>query len=121
MAYGNIGYAYSIGRGVEVDKKKAIYSYELAAIRGDATARYNIGVDEYNMGNMGRAFRHYMIAVGGGDSKSLQAIKQLYMRGQASKDDYMKALQSYQAYLSEIKSSQRDEAAAYNSEEYRYY
>jgi TPR repeat protein len=120
MAYGNIGYAYSIGRGVEVDKKKAIYSYELAAIRGDATASYNIGVDEYNMGNMGRAFRHYMIAVGGGDSKSLQAIKQLYMRGQASKDDYTTALQLYQEYMGEIKSKQRDDAAAAR-EDYRYY
>ena len=33
----------------------------------------------------------------------------------------MKALQTYQTYLSEIQSSQRDEAAAFDIEEYRYY
>lgn len=49
-----------------------------------------------------------------------QEIKELYSNGHATKGDYTKALQSYQAYLSEIKSVQRD-TAAFNSEEYRYF
>ena len=36
----------------------------------------------------------------------------MYMHGDATKDDYIKALQARQAYLDEIKSGQRDEAAA---------
>ena len=61
-----------------------------------------------------------MIAAGSGHSNSLKRIKDLYSKGYATKEDYMKALQSYQAYLSEIKSVQRDKAAAYNKM-YDYY
>lgn len=53
-----------------------------------------------------------MIAVRDGYSDSLEQIKRLYSHGHATKDDYMEALQSYQAYLDEIKSDQRDKAAA---------
>ena len=42
------------------------------------------------------------------------------MAGCATKEDYAKALQAYQAYLDEIKSGQRDEAAVF-SDEYKYY
>ena len=62
-----------------------------------------------------------MIAVKDGDNDSLKCIKQLYSNGHATKEDYTTALQLYQEYLGEIKSRQRDEAAAFNSEKYRYY
>ena len=55
-----------------------------------------------------------MIAAGSGDNNSLEKIKQLFMEGYATKDDYAKALQAYQAYLGEIKCPQRDEAAAFH-------
>ena len=42
------------------------------------------------------------------------------MDGHATKDDYAKALRAYQAYLAEIKSAQRDAAAAARAN-YRYY
>lgn len=53
---------------------------------------------------------------------SLHNIKQMYLNGEPNpnKSDYIKALQTYQAYLGEIKSQQRDEAAAAH-EKYRYY
>ena len=111
-AYVSIGYAHNYGKGVEVNKKKAKHYYELAAMKGDADARYNIATTEKNTGNMNRALKHYMIAVGSGHSNSLNQIKRLYSIGHATKEDYMKALQTYQAYLGEIKSPQRDEAAA---------
>ena len=120
-AYVSIGYAYLNGRGVEVDNKKSEYYYELAAIGGNEVARYNLGLDEEDAGNMDRAIKHHMIAVRDGYSKSLDAIKQMYSKGYATKEDYTKALQSYQEYLGEIKSKQRDEAAAYDNEEYGYY
>ena len=69
---------------------------------------------------MDRALEHHMIAAGAGDNDSLGEIKQLYSEGHATKQDYTKALQSYQAYLDEIKSAQRDTAAAAR-EDYRYY
>jgi len=119
-AYNGIGYAYEHGQGVEVDSTKAYYYYELSAMRGNVSARFNIGNDEESVGNYDRALRHYMIATNSGHNKSLQTIKKLYEHHLATKEDYTKALQSYQEYLSEIKSSQRDKAAAAD-EEYRYY
>ena len=120
MAYSNIGYTYETGRGVEVDKKKVLHYWELGAMRGCVVARNNLGVIELCEGNMDRALKHYIITVEGGDIKSLDAIKRMYLKGDATKDDYSKALQLYQTYLGEIKSVQRDKAAAF-SDEYRYY
>ena len=119
-AYNSIGYVYEVGsRGVEIDEKKALYYYELAAMRGNEYARYNLGNSEKRLGNMNRALKHYMIAAASGHSDSLEMIKSLYSDGSATKDDYTKALRSYQEYLGEIKSKQRDDAAADNR--HRYY
>ena len=119
-AYCEIGNAYYYGRDVEVDKQKAKCYYEIAAMRGNAMARHNLGLSEGRAGNHKRAYKHLMIAIGGGHADSLDTIKDMYSRGWATKDDYTKALQSYQTYLEEIKSKQRDEAAAVR-EDYRYY
>jgi len=121
IAYLNIGYAYNHGKGVKVDKKKAIHYYELAAMGGNVSARYNLGLEEQDAGNMNRALKHHTIAARNGLSESLEVIKELYTNGHATKDDYTKALRLYQAYLSEIKSDQRDKAAAFDSDDYRYY
>ena len=61
-----------------------------------------------------------MIAAGSGDNDSLEFIKQMFMKGYATRDDYAKALRVYQENLVEIKSPQRDEAATFN-EGYKYY
>ena len=121
-SYFNIGAAYDIGRGVERDEKKARHYYELAAIGGDVDARHNLGVYECNAGNVDRAVKHYMIAVKSGDNDSLKQIQELYYPGGfVAKYEYTKALQLYQAYLSEIKSNQRDKAVEVNNGEFRYY
>ena len=119
-SYLNVGCAYYEGNGVEMDEKKAIHYWELAAMGGVAEARYNLGCFEEEADIMDRALKHYMIAASFGDTDSLENIKQMFMNGDATKDDYAKALRSYQANLVEIKSAQRDEAAAY-SDEYMYY
>ena len=111
-SYSGVGYAYSNGRGVEIDKKKANHYYKLSAMRGNVNARYNLGLDEEDEGNMNRALKHYMIAAEGGEPDSLKEIQTLYMNGHATKDDYAKALRAYQTYLAEIKSIQRDAASA---------
>jgi len=119
-AYFNIGYAYERGYGVEVDKEKTLYYYELAAIKGNVKARHNLGIMEGDAGNMDRAIKHYMIAVKGGGAYSLKRIQNMYIDGYAAKEDYTKALQAYQLYLGEIKSAQRDKAAA-AQKDCRYY
>jgi len=119
-AYCNIGYAYQSGEGVEVDRKKAIHYFELAAMGGSVVAQSNLGNMEGREGNLHRALKYLMIAVKSGDSESLNEIKRLHILGFATKEYYTKALQAYQAYLGEIKSDQRDEAAAF-SEKHRYY
>jgi len=118
-SYHNIGNAYLDGRGVEKDMKKARYYWVLAAMVGDVLARHNLGIFEKRAGNMERALKHLMISARG-NRRSPEAIKQLYKTGHATKDDYAKALRLYQAYLDEVKSDQRDEAAAY-SDVYKYY
>ena len=61
-AYNNVGCAYDFGEGVEMDEKKAMHYYKLAAIEGNVTSRYNLGNYEQRAGNMNRALKHYMIA-----------------------------------------------------------
>ena len=119
-SYYCIGIAYLNGDGVERDEKKAKHCFELAAMGGLATARYNLGAFEVRNRNVDRALKHSMFAAGDGLKESLNAIKHMFMHGVATKDDYAKALRAYQAYLVEIKSPQRDEAAAF-SDECKYY
>ena len=121
-SYYRIAGAYSIGRGVDVDMKKAIHYYELAAMGGDAgsiLARHNLGVFEALEGNMDRALKHWMIGVVGGDHNCLTKIQGMYMDGLATKGDYQIALRAYQSFVDEIRSNQRDEAAAAD-DDYKY-
>ena len=120
FGYNNIGSVYNNGEGVERDKKKAKQYFELAAMEGILMARHNLGVSEDNAGNYDRALKHYMIAVRGGQTKALKEIQDMYMNGHVAKDHYANALRSHKEYLDEIKSGQRDKAAAF-SENYRYY
>ena len=120
QGYNDIGHAYMNGKGVKVDEKKAKYYWELGAMGGCTGSRYNLGAIEQNNGNLDRALKHYMISSGVGHGDSLKEIKRLYTYGHATKEAYTKALQSYQTYLGEIKSDQRDEAAAAD-EDNRYY
>jgi len=113
-AYNNLGAIYMNGWGVEVDKMKAWYYLELAAMGGYVMARHNLGLREQNKGNMDRALKHYMIAAKSGYKDSFESIKELYSIGHATKDEYTKASRANQEYLDEIKSEQRDEAAAYD-------
>ena len=115
-AYFNIGNAYNIGRGVERDKKKADHYYELTAMRGAPEARHNLGNSERCAGNWERAIKHYMISAGAGWNDSVKNIQLLYKAGVAMKQDYTKALLAYQAYLEDVRSEQRDQAAAFDDE-----
>jgi hypothetical protein len=114
-----IAKCYHEGNGAEKDEKKAMYYNELAAIQGHSSSRHNLGFGEYKAGKYDIALKHWMIACGRGHVGSLSNIKHLFIDGRATKDDYEKALRSFQEYIDEIKSDARDEAAA-SDEMYRY-
>ena len=65
-AYYNLGNSYYEGSGVEVDRKKAKYYYELAALNGDMRARHYLGMIEERNCNYPRVFKHYIIAAKAG-------------------------------------------------------
>ena len=94
----------------------AKHYYELSAMEGCETARHNLGVGEENAGNYDRALKHHMIAVRGGDTDSVKEIQRMYTDGHVTKDQYANALRSHQAYVNEIKSDQRDSAAAFSDD-----
>ena len=80
-AYGNIGYAYYNGRGVERDEKKALHYFKLAAMGGDIAARLKVaelelGEERGNLckGNVDRAVKHWSIGVRSGDNESLEKL-----------------------------------------------
>jgi len=118
--YANLGNAYYSGDGVERDEKMAKHCLELAAMGGITAARCNLGIIEDKAGNYDRALKHFMIAVRAGYTRSVKCIQQLYMDGHATKDHYANALRAHQVYINEIKSDQRDKAAAF-IDSYRYY
>ena len=111
-AYYNLGCSYQYGDGVEIDMKKAKYYYELAAMNGDVVARYNIGCLEGQAGNYQRAMKHLVISARSGDDKSLDAVKDGYMAGHVTKDQYANTLREYQKSQDETKSDARDKANA---------
>ena len=80
-AYHNLGCSYYHGRGVDIDKKKAKYYWQLAAMNRDVYARHNLGANEYIDGNHHRAFKHYMLAASAGFKQSLDAVKEGFVEG----------------------------------------
>ena len=58
----NLGNAYRLGRGVEIDEKKAKHYWESAAMNGSVIARHNIATFEGQAGNNYRAIKHLLIA-----------------------------------------------------------
>jgi tetratricopeptide (TPR) repeat protein len=107
------GRMYFFGEGVEKDMKKAVYHLEQAAIGGHPGARVFLADYEINNARIERAARHYIIAANLGCNDSLQEVKDLFVQGKVSKEEYAGALRGYQAAVNETKSAERDEAEAY--------
>ena len=104
---------YRLGTGaVERDMKKAQHYWELAAMLGDVEARCNLGVLEWNVGNYIRAFKHYMIAATVGSKDALDEVKNGFLKGLVTKDEYASTLRAHQQRLNEMKSDERDKAAS---------
>ena len=108
-AHFRLGLLYYQGTNVEKDTAKALGHYEAAAMRGHVPARNNLGCEEANAGNFDLALQHWMISVKMGQDKSLDSIKEMFMKGLATKDDYAEALREYQSAVEEMRSTERDE------------
>lgn len=106
-----LGKMYHDGTGVELDRKKSVRHWQIAAIMGHDMARYYLGVMDYNNDNMERAMRHFMIAAKVGHNESLKGVKQGYMAGIVAKHDFEQVLRAHQASKYEMKSKKRDAAA----------
>jgi TPR repeat protein len=98
------------------DMKKAIYHLEQAAIGGHTSARGLLATYEKNNGRPERAAKHLIINANLGCDVSVKMIKDLFVQGIVSKDEYAAALRAYQAAVNETKSAEREKAeAVYNS------
>jgi len=111
-AYYNLGQSYKLGTGVEVDKTKAKHYFELAAMNGSAQARNNLACLEGEAGNEHRAYKHMIIAARAGRKQSLNKVKEGFMRGYITKDEYANTLRVYHERQKEMKSDAREKAAA---------
>ena len=108
---GNIIFCY--GNGVDQDKAKAIRHWQHAAMQGHPEARYILGIHEGLKENHELAVQHFMISAKMGYQDSLNEIKDLFVKGLATKEQYAEALKGYQNALEESKSPKREEAKAF--------
>jgi hypothetical protein len=65
------------------------------------------------------SIRHWLIAASQGSVNAVDTIKKVMTDGFATRDHYNQALRGYQLYMDEVRSDQRDRAAAY-SDKYKY-
>ena len=112
-AHACLGDLYYNGNGVEKDEKKAVYHLEQAAIGGHPQARGLLASHELENGRPDRAAKHYIIAANLGHDFSLQLIKDLFIWGIVTKEDYAAALRGYQAAVNETKSAEREEGEVF--------
>ena len=112
-AYFCLGALYYYGNGVEKDEEKAVYHFEQAAIGGHAQARTFLGIHDMDNGRFERAAKHFIIGANLGCDLSPKYVKDLFMQGVVSKDEYAAALRGYQAAVDATKSAERVKGEAY--------
>eukprot|EP00984_Skeletonema_dohrnii_P002527 scaffold876_cov92-Skeletonema_dohrnii-CCMP3373.AAC.2 len=111
-AHFELSHMYRDGHGVEKDEGKEMYHLELAAIGGHPSARYNLGIGEWNNGKTERAVKHFIIAATQGHDDSIKTLMDEFRSGIVSKDDLAAALRAHQAAVDATKSPQREAAEA---------
>jgi TPR repeat protein len=112
FAHFRLSVCYHNGDIVEKDTRKAIYHTQLGAMAGNILARCKLGCDEDNAGNMDRAYKHWMISANDGCDSSMKAVQEGYKEGFVTKDDYAKTIRAHGNSIDEMKSDDRDRAAA---------
>ena len=105
-----LGVVYCTGEGFQEDIPRGVRHWRQAAMEGHVESRHNLGVVEFHNGNYKLAVQHWMISAKMGDDDSLNFIRRMFMKDQASKAQYAEALRGYGDALEEMKSHQREEA-----------
>lgn len=82
--------------------EKEIYHLEEAAIAGHPGTRYQLGTHEFNIGNIERAVKHWII------SASTKWLLEAYREGFCSKEELTTVLRAHQAAADATKSPQKD-------------
>ena len=85
-AQDSLGHSYENGEGVERDMDKALRHFAVAAKGGEPHARFRLGCWERGQCRIDTALKHFMIAAKMGDEKSLNAIKAMHVKNNASLD-----------------------------------
>jgi TPR repeat protein len=116
QAHLHLSLGYQKGGIGENDTRKAIYHRQLSAVAGNVLARFNLGSEEGNAGNMDRAYKHWMISANDGFDLSMKQVQEGYKSGVVTKDDYAKTTRAYRNSIDEMKSDDRDRFAAKLSE-----
>jgi TPR repeat protein len=115
IAHYDLSVLHLKGQGVEKDENKETYHLEEAAIAGHPTARYNLACYEGENKGFDRAVRHLVIAANLGCDDSIQQLKQCYVDGQVSKEEFAASLRAHQAAIDATKSPQREAAAKFEA------
>ena len=79
-------------------------------MQGHVQSRNNLGFFEVNKGNYDRAVKHLLISAKMGYKTSVETIKEMFVEGLATKEQYGEALRGFQDAEEEMKSHDRDEA-----------
>jgi TPR repeat protein len=90
--------------------KKAKFHYEAAAMAGHEVARHNIGLMEYNSGNMERAVKHWTIAASAGDYLAMHHLLTVLKKGYVSRESINSTLEAYNNSCVVMRSKARDAA-----------
>ncbi|EJK45479.1 hypothetical protein THAOC_35904 [Thalassiosira oceanica] len=109
-AHNSLGFVYCTGKGVEEDRPRGIRHWQQAAMKGDVESRNNLGIAEYKNGNYKLAVQHWLISAKLGHEDSLNGVKNMFMKGHATKAQYAGALLGYRDAVEEMKSPQREDA-----------
>jgi TPR repeat protein len=88
--------------------KKSKFHSEAAAMAGDEVARCNLGVDEYNSGNMERAVKHWTIAASAGHHIAMHHLIKAFEQGVISRESIDSTLAAYNDSCAEMRSNARD-------------
>ena len=112
-AHYHIGCVYYHGHGIQKDECKAVEHWQHAAMKGHVGGRHGLGVLEHNERNYQLALKHYLISAKMGYKPSLDNIKDMFIGGHVTKDQYAQALKGYEDAVEETKSHQREEYKAF--------
>lgn len=105
-----------MGDGVSKDGAKATQYSKLGALAGCETSSIKLGLLDANAGRFDWAIKHWLIAAKCWDIRAVNKIKRSMVQAHATKEQYAHALIQFQEYLNEVKSEQRDDAAAHNDQ-----